>query len=177
MNLPEIEAKLREELARLTRRWRLAPPPVLVLNPRLRTAAGCCRARVARGGALEQEIHLNPRFVTSMPWEDVLGVLRHEAAHAIANQQAGRSAGHGPLWKQILAEVEGHPRAAAGDWLPPERWEYRCSCGNAFRRRQRAGRRFLGRRKCRACGRNLLAWEVVDLLATADPGPDPGRED
>lgn len=71
----------------------------VVWNPRMRTTAG--RARWP-----DRTIELNPRLRAITP-DQQWHTLRHELAHLIAYERAGRRAiqAHGPEWRQACAEL------------------------------------------------------------------------
>jgi predicted SprT family Zn-dependent metalloprotease len=106
-------------------------------NPRMRTTAG--RARWPDG-----RIELNPRL-REVGEREVWRTLKHELAHLIAYERAGRRriAPHGAEWQRACAElgIGGEP---ACHKLPFEarrmkrRWAYRCPhCGEEFQRVRR----------------------------------------
>ncbi len=109
-------------------------------NPRMRTTAG-------RAWWPDRVIELNPKL-NDLPPGDLWRTLRHELAHLIAYERAGRRRiePHGPEWRAACAEL-GIPDEQPCHTLPfkgrrmRRAYSYTCpSCCSAFQRVRRIRR-------------------------------------
>jgi SprT protein len=95
-------------------------------NPRLRSTAGrAIHSRSWDTGAEEWRVELNPRLQDLDPAETEK-TLRHELAHLIADDRAGRRKiePHGPEWRRACRDI-GIPDEAVTHSLPLPRNEMR----------------------------------------------------
>ena len=118
-------------------------------NPRLRTTAG-------RAWWPDRTVELNPRL-RDLPEEEMWCTVRHELAHLIAYERAGRRRvqAHGPEWRLACAEL-GIPGESPCHHLPFEgheqrrRYSYICpKCATTIER----VRRMRGAVACYTCCR------------------------
>lgn len=121
----------------------------LVINPRPKLRAGCCKWR-------PRIIELSEWILKSRP--DAVDTLLHEAAHALA----GPGAGHGPRWKLWAERLGAEPRANCGVRVarlaPRGRHRARCrSCGFVIDYHQMVNLRGRYHRPC-GPGRGRLEW-------------------
>lgn len=135
------------------------PQPSLQLNQRGK-AAGSARLR-------EWCIRLNPLLLADNPrafWEEV---IPHEVAHLVVHALWGRTAPHGPEWRQVMTDVFGLPprvthRLDVSKVQGPT-FAYRCACQQhtlSLRRHNRCQRdqvRYL----CTRCGQPLVPLPPV----------------
>ena len=120
--------KLARELLRSSGSVALAGRVKVRWNPRMRSTAGMASATKAL-------VTLNPRLV-EFGWEEIDRTLRHELAHLLAQERAGRRriAPHGREWQRacealgLADEKRCHDLPLPRRNLPP-RHHYRCpSC-------------------------------------------------
>ncbi len=128
---------------------RLAERVVVKWNPRLRTTAG-------RAWWPDRTVELNPRL-RELPEQEMWCTIRHELAHLIAYERAGRRRvqAHGPEWRLACAEL-GIPGESSCHHLPFEvhqqrrRYSYICpKCATTIER----VRRMRGAVACYTCCR------------------------
>ena len=147
-----LDAELTRNAAQLLRQsgaGSLAGRVAVRWNRRLTTTAGLARFAQA-------EVSLNPRL-REFP-DEVDRTLRHELAHLLAHERAGRRRidAHGPEWRQACADL-GIPGESRCHSLPlPRRKQarthtYRCpSCAFVLRRARPVDRR-RRRLACHSC--------------------------
>ena len=139
-------------------------------NRRLTTTAGLARYAQA-------EVSLNPQL-KEFP-DEIDRTLRHELAHLLAHERAGRRriAAHGPEWRQACADL-GIPGESRCHNLPlprrrlERRHTYRCpSCAFVLQRARPVDRR-RRRLACHECcqrhagGRFDARFEFVKVAAS-----------
>jgi predicted SprT family Zn-dependent metalloprotease len=111
---------------------------------------GLCRYGLRR-------VELSAHFVEGNSEEAVRDTLLHEIAHALA----GRSAGHGPLWKAMCRRVGARPeRLSFEAVMPLGRWRAVCGGCGELHHRHRRPKRMAGWWCCH-CGpeHGRLVWE------------------
>ena len=168
-----LDADLTNDAARLLRNCgveSLAARVTVRWNRRLTTTAGLARYTQA-------EVSLNP-FLKEFPAE-IDRTLRHELAHLLAHERAGRRriAAHGPEWRLACANL-GIPGESRCHNLPlprrqvARRHTYRCpSCAFVLRRARSVDRR-RRRLACHLCcqqhagGRFDARFEFVKVVAS-----------
>jgi predicted SprT family Zn-dependent metalloprotease len=162
------DAELGEWCAEVLRGFglaRLARKVAVCWNPRMRTSAG--RARWPEG-----RIDLNPRL-RGVGEKEVRRTLRHELAHLIAYERAGRRRilPHGPEWRQACEDlgIAGEPVCHR---LPFEvrrlrrRFAYKCPhCGEEFHR----VRRFRHTVACWPCCRRFNGGKFDPRFRLVEP--------
>lgn len=105
-------------------------------NPRLTRALGRCDYTT-------KTIDYQPRYMEQNDWEQVLGTIKHEAAHAIA----GRYAGHGAHWASTARRLGlANPSAINHTAKLTKRFTGTCpSCERTIQRDRRALRQACGK--------------------------------
>lgn len=138
------------ELLRKARCPELARALKVVWNNRLRTTAGMACYR-------RKTVFLNPRLVEVAPPREIQRTLRHELAHFVAQERAGRRRiqPHGPEWR-AACRLLGIPNESRCHTLPlrPKRmarkYAYQCrQCGTVLARVRPVKRRIACLRCCR----------------------------
>lgn len=118
-------------------------------NPRLKTTAGIACFRTRR-------VILNPKLI-EVSAEEVQSTLRHELAHLVAQERAGRRrvSPHGPEWHQACVDL-GIPGEARCHNLPfkqrkiTRKYFYSCpQCGTVLARVRLVKRRIACIKCCR----------------------------
>jgi predicted SprT family Zn-dependent metalloprotease len=116
---------------------------------RSKTTMGLCRYGTCG-------IELSIYFVERNTAEVIQDTLLHEIAHALA----GRTGGHGPLWKAICVRIGARPERLSFECDMPEgRWQATCGgCGKRHHRHRRPKR--MRGWFCSCCGpqRGQLVW-------------------
>ncbi len=136
----------------------LANAVSVVWNPRMRTTAGTACWRTRR-------VTLNPKLI-EVSAAEVQTTLRHELAHLVAQDRAGRRriAPHGPEWRQACADlgIAGEARCHNLPFKPrrmARKYAYQCpSCSTVITR----VRRTKGRMACLKCCRKLNAGRYAE---------------
>jgi len=77
----------------------------VIIDTRPKMRMGQARQRLLHGVITKQEIGLTQRFVWTGAWDDIIDVVRHEVAHAIA----GLKNGHNRKWRQACAQTGARP--------------------------------------------------------------------
>ena len=169
-NLDAVLTRSATDLLRAGGGGSLAERVAVRWNRRLTTTAGLARYTQA-------EVSLNPRL-REFP-DEIDRTLRHELAHLLAHERAGRRriAAHGPEWRQACADL-GIPGESRCHNLPLPRRQlarahtYRCpGCAFVLRRARPVDRR-RRRLACQECcrryagGRFDARFEFVKVAAS-----------
>lgn len=164
---PALEEESRE-LLRQAGCSELAQEVSVCWNARMRTTAGTACWRTRR-------VTLNPKL-TEVSAEEVANTLRHELAHLVAQDRAGRRriTPHGPQWRQACADL-GIPGEARCHTLPfatrrmNRKFRYRCpACANEIARVRKPKRRIACLLCCRQHNGGAYAERFRFVLVAGD---------
>ncbi len=130
----------------------------VVWNPRMRTTAGTACWRTRR-------VTLNPKLI-EVSAAEVQTTLRHELAHLVAQERAGRRriAPHGPEWRRACADlgIAGEARCHNLPFKPrrmTRKYAYQCpACLTVIQR----VRRTKGRMACLKCCRKFNGGKYAE---------------
>ncbi len=169
----KFDAGLEEESRALLRQagcLELALAVRVCWNLRMRTTAGTACWRTRR-------VTLNPKLV-EISAEEVSKTLRHELAHLVAQDRAGRRriAPHGREWKQACADL-GIAGEARCHTLPfqarriKRKFRYRCpACANELARVRKAKGRIACLRCCRKHNRGKYSERFRFVAVASEEG-------
>jgi predicted SprT family Zn-dependent metalloprotease len=140
---PDLERRVRDDIARIAGIYGMARPPAVVISGRLRRDA-------ARTYPESNLIVLNREYVAAnlgATWRQVQETIAHEMAHTLA----GRAGGHGAGWARLMRSAGFDPdvTTTGNEHNSPPHYALVCrACGAAlfrFGKPRRAG-------ACPICG-------------------------
>lgn len=112
---------------------------------RAKRRAGCCMHS-------KKKITLSSYYVDRNDVSLVRDTILHEIAHALAYKVQGRSAGHGPLWKQICIRIGAKPERCYSNAVDMPQGQWKASCGGCARLFTKHRRPKAMKRWCGPCG-------------------------